>query len=66
MVIFQNSGLGNAVNPLTSLNMVYKIPVLLIVTMRAEPGGRPDEPQHRVMGRETRAILEAIGIPCEN
>ena len=65
VVIFQNSGLGNAVNPLTSLNMVYKIPVLLIVTMRAEPGGRPDEPQHRVMGRETRAILEAIGIPCE-
>ena len=39
IVMFQNSGLGNAVNPLTSLTYTFKIPVLLIVTLRGEPGG---------------------------
>ena len=57
----QNSGLGNMVNPLTSLNFPFKIPNLLIVTQRGEPG-RPDEPQHELMGSITHRLLETIGI----
>ena len=57
----QNSGLGNMVNPLTSLNFPFKIPNLLIVTQRGEPG-RPDEPQHELMGRITHRLLDTMGI----
>lgn len=63
IVMMQNSGLGNAVSPLTSLLSTFKIPVLLIVTLRGEPGGPSDEPQHEVMGRITRELLDLIGIP---
>ena len=48
-VMFQNSGLGNAVNPLSSLNYIYNIPLLLIVTLRGMPGSK-DEPQHDQRG----------------
>lgn len=46
VVMFQNSGFGNAVNPLTSLTDTFRIPMMVIVTYRGEPGGHPDEPQH--------------------
>jgi phosphonopyruvate decarboxylase len=65
VVMFQNSGLGNAVNPLTSLTWTFRIPVLLVVTWRGEPGGAPDEPQHELMGQATPRMLEAMGIPWE-
>jgi phosphonopyruvate decarboxylase len=65
VVMFQNSGLGNAVNPLTSLNYVFKIPVLLIITLRGEPGGPPDEPQHELMGPVTTAMLDGLKIRWE-
>src|SRR3954447_984582 len=58
VVMCQNSGLGNAVNPLTSLNWPFRIPTLLVVTWRGEPGGRPDEPQHELMGRITPNLLD--------
>ncbi len=61
-VLCQNSGLGNAVNPLTSLNHPFRIPTLLIVTWRGEPG-RPDEPQHTLMGRITQDLLRTIEVP---
>jgi phosphonopyruvate decarboxylase len=63
--MFQNSGLGNAVSPLTSLNLVFRIPVLLVVTLRGEPGGPADEPQHEVMGSITTGMLDLMGIPWE-
>jgi len=63
IVMFQNSGLGNAVNPLTSLTWTFHLPVLLIVTWRGEPGGAADEPQHDLMGRITPQLLELMGIP---
>lgn len=63
LVMFQNSGLGNAVNALTSLCHPFRVPVLLVVTHRAEPGGEPDEPQHEQMGRITPALLETMEIP---
>ncbi|WP_319559847.1 phosphonopyruvate decarboxylase [Marispirochaeta sp.] len=65
IVMFQNSGLGNAVNPLTSLTYTFRIPVLVITTLRGEPGGAKDEPQHELMGRITTAMLETMGIPWE-
>lgn len=64
-VMFQNSGLGNAVNPLTSLNYSFQLPVLLIVTLRGEPGGPHDEPQHELMGRITTRLLETMEIRWE-
>ncbi|MEO7387265.1 MAG: phosphonopyruvate decarboxylase, partial [Gammaproteobacteria bacterium] len=63
VVMFQNSGLGNAVNPLTSLTHTFQLPVLLIVTWRGEPGGQADEPQHELMGAVTPGMLELMGIP---
>ena len=61
-VMMQNSGLGNAVNPLTSLNHPFRIPALLVVTWRGEPGFQ-DEPQHALMGRVTGALLDTIEVP---
>lgn len=64
VAMMQNSGLGNAVSPLTSLNHVFRIPVLLIITLRGEPG-KPDEPQHELMGQLTQQLLDTIGIPWQ-
>jgi phosphonopyruvate decarboxylase len=59
VVMCQNSGLGNTVNPLTSLNHAFKIPSLLIVTWRGQPGHH-DEPQHAVMEQVMHELLNAI------
>jgi phosphonopyruvate decarboxylase len=53
------------VNPLTSLNMIFKIPVLVIATLRGEPGGPADEPQHDLMGKITTGLFELMQIPWE-
>lgn len=62
----QNSGLGNAVNPLASLmdGQVYAMPCLLVVGWRGEPGVH-DEPQHVKQGEITLGQLELLGIPYE-
>jgi phosphonopyruvate decarboxylase len=65
VVMFQNSGLGNAVNALTSLCRPFRIPMLLVVTHRGEPGGPPDEPQHELMGAVTPSLLDTIRVPHE-
>jgi phosphonopyruvate decarboxylase len=62
--MMQNSGLGNAVSPLTSLTWTFKLPQLLIVTWRAQPGVH-DEPQHALMGPITPGMLETMEIPWE-
>ncbi|MEU4355013.1 phosphonopyruvate decarboxylase [Streptomyces virginiae] len=64
VVILQNSGLGNTVNPLTSLCHTLRLPVLLLVTWRGRPG-RPDEPQHELMGRITQDMLTSMGVRNE-
>src|SRR5215213_2807375 len=61
VVICQNSGLGNAVNPLTSLNAPFRIPTLLVTTWRGRPGIK-DEPQHALMGEITQDLLSVIGV----
>ena len=65
VVMFQNSGLGNAVNPLTSLTFPFRLPVLVVTTWRGEPGGEHDEPQHEVMGEITPRLFELMKIPWE-
>jgi len=62
VVMMQNSGLGNAVNPLTSLNFPFRIPALMIVTWRGGPGLK-DEPQHELMGQITPQLLDVMRIP---
>lgn len=62
VVMFQNSGLGNAVNAITSLNQIFKIPSLIITTLRGEPGGPSDEPQHELMGKITTSMLDLMEV----
>jgi len=64
VVMCQNSGLGNAVNPLTSLNAPFRIPTLLITTWRGQPG-IGDEPQHKLMGQITQKLLSVIEVAHE-
>ena len=64
LVYMQNSGIGNAVNPLLSLadNDVYRIPLVVVIGWRGEPGVH-DEPQHVKQGKVTCSLLESMGIP---
>ena len=64
LVYMQNSGLGNAINPLTSLAdpAVYAIPMVLLIGWRGEPGVK-DEPQHVKQGSITPQLLDTIGVP---
>ena len=62
-ILIQNSGLGNIVNPLTSFNLIYHIPVFMLVTWRGYQG--KDAPEHIVMGEKTLSLLEEMNIPFE-
>ena len=64
LVYMQNSGLGNAINPLASLTdpEVYALPLVLLIGWRGEPGV-PDEPQHAKQGRVSPALLDTMEIP---
>lgn len=64
VAMMQNSGLGNAVSPLTSLTWTFRLRQLLIVTWRGEPG-TDDEPQHQLSGPITPKLLETMEIPWE-
>ena len=63
LVYLQNSGLGNAVNPLLSLTSpdLYGIPMVLMIGWRGEPG-IPDEPQHMSQGRITPDLLHILDV----
>ncbi|MCB5231338.1 MAG: phosphonopyruvate decarboxylase [Candidatus Cloacimonas sp.] len=64
LVYMQNSGLGNAINPLLSLadNAVYGIPMVLLIGWRGEPGIK-DEPQHAKQGMVQNDLLQAMKLP---
>lgn len=64
LVYMQNSGIGNAVNPLLSLvdSDVYSVPLILFIGWRGEPGVH-DEPQHVKQGKVTCDLLDAMKIP---
>lgn len=69
MVYMQNSGLGNTVNPLSSLAdpKVYAVPMLLVIGWRGEileDGTQlADEPQHKKQGEITLEQLNILDIP---
>ena len=64
LVYMQNSGMGNAMNPLISLadDYVYGVPMLLLIGWRGEPG-REDHPQHKRQGKITLELLKLCDIP---
>ena len=64
IAMMQNSGLGNAVSPLTSLAYTFRLPILLICTHRGQPG-IADEPQHELMGQITTDLFDTMRIPWE-
>jgi len=65
-IYMQNSGIGNTVNPVTSIANaeVYSIPIFFIVGYRGAPGTK-DEPQHKFMGRITERIFDCLEIEYE-
>jgi phosphonopyruvate decarboxylase len=64
LVYMQNSGIGNAINPLISIAdiEVCRIPMLIMIGWRGEPG-TVDEPQHLKQGRVLTKLLDSIEIP---
>jgi phosphonopyruvate decarboxylase len=60
-LLIQNSGFGNLINPLTSLNLIYGIPAIVFMSGRAY--GVSDEPQHEIIGRTMAKLLETMGVP---
>ncbi len=63
IVLMQNSGLGSAINPLASLDILYKIPMLLLISWRGYQG--KDAPEHLIMGEVTIRLLEDINVPVQ-
>ncbi len=61
VVLMQNSGLGTSLNALTSLNLIYRQPCLLIISWRGFEG--KDAPEHLVMGKIMTQLLDTIKIP---
>jgi len=63
LVYMQNSGLGNAINPLISIahKKVYSIPILLLIGWRGYPKIK-DEPQHKATGKITTKLLKSLNI----
>jgi phosphonopyruvate decarboxylase len=63
LVYMQNSGLGNAINPLISIchSKVYSIPLILMIGWRGSPKEN-DEPQHQLKGKITPSILKLLNI----
>jgi sulfopyruvate decarboxylase subunit alpha len=60
VLLMQNSGLGYCLNAFTSLNLIYRIPVLVIMSWRGQ-GGK-DAPEHIIMGDINQKLLETAGI----
>ncbi len=65
LVYMQNSGEGNAVNPLASLvdQNVYAVPMLLLVGWRGQGDTEPNHPQHKLQGEITGKLLDIMHIP---
>lgn len=65
LVYMQNSGMGNAVNPLASLVdvNVYAVPMLLLIGWRGQGNTEPNHPQHKLQGEITEGMLNMMHIP---
>jgi len=60
VVFLQNSGLGLSINALTSLVLLYQIPILFLMTWRGYEGA--DAPEHHIMGKCTDKLLKDIEL----
>ncbi len=60
VLLMQNSGLGYCLNAFTSLNLIYRIPALVVMSWRGE-GGK-DAPEHIIMGEINQKLLQTIGM----
>lgn len=65
VVYMQNSGIGNAMNPLVSLTHrdVYSIPMILVIGWRGDPSVK-DHAQHKKQGELTTVLMYDMDIPC--
>ena len=63
IVMMQNSGLGSSINPLTSLDILYRIPMLLLISWRGYQG--KDAPEHLIMGEAMLKLLDVLGVPYQ-
>lgn len=65
LVYMQNSGEGNAVNPLASLadRDVYAVPMLLLIGWRGQGNTEPNHPQHKLQGEMTTGLMDLLHIP---
>lgn len=61
VVLMQNSGLGTSLNAFTSLNLIYKLPLLVLVSWRGFQGR--DAPEHLIMGESSTRVLDSVGMP---
>ncbi len=66
VVYMQNSGIGNATNPLLSLthSCVYSIPLILVIGWRGDPAIK-DHAQHKKQGELTPVLMKDMDIPYE-
>lgn len=66
IVYMQNSGIGNAANPLLSLthDCVYGIPMILVIGWRGDPSIN-DHAQHKKQGELTPVLMKDMDIPYE-
>ncbi|MEK9627895.1 MAG: thiamine pyrophosphate-binding protein [Nitrospinota bacterium] len=60
VLLMQNSGLGYSLNAFTSLNLIYHIPMLVIMSWRGKDG--KDAPEHIIMGDIDKRLLETAGM----
>ena len=60
-LLMQNHGLLAAINPLVSLALLYKIPLLLLISYRGHMGEK--DPWQTQGGMATEPILRALNIP---
>jgi len=60
LAAMQNSGLGYCLEVLTSLHLIYQVPLPMLVSDRGAP---TDYEEHRVLGQRTRALLDLFGVP---
>jgi sulfopyruvate decarboxylase alpha subunit len=60
LAAMQNSGLGYCLEVLTSLHLMYRIPLPMLVSDRGAP---TDYEEHRILGQRTRQLLDLFGVP---
>ncbi len=60
VVFMQNSGLGVSMNAIVSLDVIYEIPTLIVVSWRGKDG--QDAPEHLIMGEIMTDYFDGITL----